>query len=113
MSDDIKQELPIDLHEKLRLELIIESPALRRAEDILQAASVTGWTVIPAKSGFNGRHRWSRGTDISAATDMVVLICVGDADIIPPILPQLYTLLKRHIGVLNIMKVQVLRNTEF
>ncbi len=102
-----------DLHEKLRLEFIIESPALRRAEDILSEAGVTGWTVLPAISGFNGRHRWSRGTDISMSTDMVVLICVGDSEIIMPALSELHALLKRHIGVLNITTVQVLRDAEF
>lgn len=102
-----------DLHDKLRLELIIESPALRRAEDILLEANVHGWTVLPAISGFDGRRRWSRGTDISTATDMVVLICVGDENILLPLLSKLHTLLKRHIGVLDIMKVQVLRDAEF
>ena len=102
-----------DLHEKMRLELIIESPALRRAEDILIAAKVTGWTVIPAKSGYNGKNRWSRGTDISASTDMVVLICVGDAEFLLPCLSKLHSLLERRIGVLNLTTVQVLRKAEF
>lgn len=102
-----------DLHEKIRLELIIESPALRRTEDILSDAGVSGWTVIPAVSGFDGRQRWSRGTDISASTDMVVLICVGDENIIMPILKDLHNLIKRHIGVLDITRVQVLRDTDF
>ena len=102
-----------ELHEKLRLELIIESPALRRAEDILEEGGVSGWTVIPAKSGYDGRQRWSRGTDISMATDMVVLICVGDSELILPTLSKLHTLLKRHIGVLDITMVKVLRNAEF
>jgi PII-like signaling protein len=113
MRDEMQENKLEGLHAKFRLELILESPALRRAEDILEEAGVSGWTVIPAKSGFDGRQRWSRGTDISAATDMIVLICVGDADIIPPVLPKLHSLLKRHIGVLNIMPVQVLRNAEF
>lgn len=102
-----------DLHEKLRLELIIESPALRRAETILSDANVHGWTVLPALSGFDGQRRWSRGTDISASMDMVVLVCVGDEDIILPVLSKLHTFLKQHIGVLDISKVQVLRDAEF
>jgi len=102
-----------DLHEKMRLELIIESPALRRAEDILLEANVTGWTVVPAVSGYNGQRRWSRGTDISASTDMMVLICVSDAEFLLPCLSRLHNLLKRHIGVLDLMSVQVLRDAEF
>lgn len=102
-----------DLHEKMRLELIIESPALRRAEEILLDAKVTGWTVVPAVSGYNGKRRWSRGTDISASTDMMVLICVGDAEFLLPCLSRLHNLLKRHIGILDLTTVHVLRDTEF
>jgi len=98
-----------DLNTKLRLELIIESPALRRAEDVLKESGATGWTVLPAMSGFGGTTRWSRGTDISESTDMVVLICIGDANVIKPALKRLHTMLDRRIGVLNVSDVRVLR----
>lgn len=98
-----------DLNTKLRLELIIESPALRRAEDVLKDCGVTGWTVVPAVSGFGGSTRWSRGTDISESTDMVIMICIGDEDVIEPALKRLHTMLARRIGVLNVSEVRVLR----
>jgi len=101
------------LHPKLRLEIILESPALRRAENILREGGATGWTVLPAVSGFGGTHRWSRGTDISASTDMVVMICIGDEDILLPLLEKLQKLLARHIGVLNFSEVKVLRDGLF
>ncbi|GHB01945.1 hypothetical protein GCM10009069_25910 [Algimonas arctica] len=96
-------------HKKLRLELIIESPALRRAEDVLLDCGVTGWTVIPAMAGFGGKTRWSRGTDISESTDMVVVICIGDAEVLEPALERLHKMLDRRIGVLNVSEVRVLR----
>lgn len=98
-----------EIHHKLRLELIIETPALRRAEEVLKDCNVTGWTVVPAMAGFGGTSRWSRGTDISGSTDMVVVICIGDADVIKPALTRLHTMLDRRIGVLNVSDVQVLR----
>jgi PII-like signaling protein len=101
------------MHDKLRLELIIERPALRRAETILQDAGIVGWTVLPAISGYGGGQKWSRGTDISAATDMMVLISIGDADIIEPALTALHSLLDRHIGILNVGQVKVLRDHKF
>ena len=94
---------------KLRLELIIESPALRRAENVLTDCGVTGWTVVPAMSGFGGQTRWSRGTDISESTDMVVMICIGDAEVLEPALLRLHKILDRRIGVLNVSDVRVLR----
>lgn len=98
-----------DDNKKLRLELIIESPALRRAEDLLRDAGVTGWTVVPGLSGFGGQTRWSRGTDISGATDMVVLICIGDEDVLKPALQTMLKLLDRRIGIVNVSDVRVLR----
>lgn len=98
-----------DDNKKLRLELIIESPALRRAEDLLRDAGATGWTVVPAISGFGGQTRWSRGTDISEATDMVVLICIADEDVLEPALKTILSMLDRRIGVVNVSDVRVLR----
>ncbi|GLQ23764.1 hypothetical protein GCM10007853_16380 [Algimonas ampicilliniresistens] len=98
-----------DDNKKLRLELIIESPALRRAEDLLRDAGATGWTVVPAMSGFGGQTRWSRGTDISEATDMVVLICIADEDVLEPALKTILSMLDRRIGVVNVSDVRVLR----
>ncbi|MEM7728130.1 MAG: DUF190 domain-containing protein [Pseudomonadota bacterium] len=98
-----------DDNKKLRLELIIESPAVRGAEDLLREAGVTGWTVIPAMSGFGGQTRWSRGTDLSGATDMVVLICIADEDVLTPALKKILAMLDRRIGVVNVSDVRVLR----
>lgn len=94
---------------KLRLELIIESPALRRAEGLLHDAGVTGWTVLPATSGYGGSTRWSRGTDISESTDMVVLISIADHDVLEPALQKILALLDRRIGIVNLSEVTVLR----
>jgi nitrogen regulatory protein PII len=98
-----------DDNKKLRLELIIESPALRRAEDLLRDAGATGWTVVPAMSGFGGQTRGSRGTDISEATYMVVLICIADEDVLEPALKTILSMLDRRIGVVNVSDVRVLR----
>ena len=102
-----------DMHTKLRLELIIERPAVRRAEAILQEAGVIGWTVLPALSGFGGKTRWSRGTDISGASDMVMLVSVGGKERMMAAMDPLHSLLDRHIGVLSLTEVQVLRPGRF
>ena len=101
--------LKTDENRKLRLEMIIESPALRRAEDVLRDAGVTGWTVLPALSGFGGQTRWSRGTDLSGSTDMVVLISIADRDVLEPALMTILDLLDRRIGIVNVSDVRVLR----
>lgn len=94
---------------KLRLELFIERMALKRACNVLEAAGVSGYTVLPAMSGFGGRVRWRRDTDISAAQDMVVLICIGDQAQFDVAMEQLQALLDDHVGVLSLGEVRVMR----
>jgi len=101
------------LHDKLRLELIIERPVLRRAENLLESAGVLGWTVLPAMAGFGGNTRWSRGTDISGSSDMVVLISIGSAERITAALGPLHELIDRQIGMLSVSDAKVLRPGKF
>lgn len=101
------------MHNRLRLELIIERMALRRACIILEAAGLTGYTVLPALAGFGGGNRWNRDADISAAGNMLVIISIGSADRVEAALAQLEKLLGAHIGVLNVSEVKVLRPDRF
>ena len=101
------------LYPKLRVEIVIERPALRRTERVLQEAGVTGWTVTPAIAGYGNGTRWSRGTDISTSTDMVVLMSIGDADVLLPALDQLHALVSRYVGGVNVSEGKVLRDDNF
>ncbi len=101
------------MHACLRLELIIERMAAPRACRILEDAGLTGYTVLPALSGFGGQTRWSRDTDMSASSDMVVVISIGGQARVHAALSELEGLLGSHIGVLSICDVQVLRPGRF
>lgn len=101
------------MHTKLRLEIFIEAPARRRAENVLIECGIKGWTVLPAIAGYNGRRRWNRGDDISGASDLFVIVAIGDPTIIEPALEKLHDILDNHIGVLNVSEVKVLRPKEF
>ncbi len=101
------------MHSRLRLELIIERMAAPRACKLLEAAGLTGYTVLPAISGFGGQTRWSRDTDMSASSDMVVLISIGAEAQVRAALNELENLLGSHIGVLSVGEVQVLRPGRF
>ena len=101
------------MHVKAKLELIIEMPALRRAEKVLREADVSGWTVLPAVAGFGGNQRWSQHTDIYSATDMVMLVAISDPQKIDAAVKTLGALLARHIGVLAVSEVRVLRPDRF
>lgn len=101
------------MHIHHRLELIIERMAARRACNILEGAGLTGYTVLPAISGFGGVTRWSRDADMSASSDMVVIISIGADAQVRAALSELENLLGSHIGVLSFGEVQVLRPGRF
>ncbi len=98
---------------RLRLELFIERMALTRACNVLEAAGVSGYTVLPALAGFGGNVRWQRDADISTAQDLVAIICIGDQDQFDAALTSLQSLLSEHIGVLSIGEVKVMRPDRF
>lgn len=101
------------MHSRLRLELIIERMAAPRACKLLEGAGLNGYTVLPALSGFGGQTRWSRDTDMSASSDMVVVISIGAEAQVRAALNELENLLGSHIGVLTVGEVQVLRPGRF
>jgi PII-like signaling protein len=101
------------MHARRRLELIIERMAAPRACKVLEASGLTGYTVLPAVSGFGGHTRWSRDADMSASSDMVVIVSIGSDDQVQSALTELERLLGSHIGVLSVGEVQVLRPDRF
>jgi len=101
------------MHTRRRLELIIERMAAPRACNILEASGLIGYTLMPAISGFGGRTRWSRDTDMSASSDMVVIISIGGDAKVEAALAELERLLGSHIGVLSVGDVKVLRPDRF
>lgn len=98
---------------KKRLEIIIEKPAFKRTCRILEKAGVTGYTAFSAFAGYGSSNRWSRGTDISATRDMIMLISIIDEDLVPECLQQLESLVGSHIGVVSVSDVQVFRDEKF
>lgn len=97
----------------LRIELIIERMAHKRACRVLEAAGMTGYTVLPAMAGYGNSKRWNRDTDLSASGDMVVIISVGDEEKVRATMTEIGNLLGAHIGIVTVTEVEVLRPGRF
>lgn len=97
----------------LRIELIIERMAHKRACRVLEAAEMTGYTVLPAMAGYGNSKRWSRDTDLSASGDMVVIISIGDEAKVRATMEKISDLLGSHIGIVSVSEVDVLRPNRF
>lgn len=101
------------MHEKQRIELIVERMAYKRACRVLEDSGLTGYTVLPALAGSGGRTQWRRDSDISASRDMVVIISIGDAPKVEKAIEDIERLLGRHIGVVTVSDVRVIRDSRF
>lgn len=97
----------------LRIELIIERMAHKRACRVLESAGMTGYTVLPAMAGYGNSKRWSRDTDLSASGDMVVIISIGDEAKVLATMEKIGDLLGAHIGIVSLSEVDVLRPSKF
>ncbi|MEM1105444.1 MAG: DUF190 domain-containing protein [Pseudomonadota bacterium] len=103
----------MEMHAKRRIELIIERMAYKRACRVMEGAGLTGYTVMPALAGFGGVNRWTRDTDISSASDLVVIVSIGEADKVDAALASIADILGSHIGVVSVGDVDVLRSDRF
>lgn len=100
-------------HTRKRVELIIERMAMKRACNLLEAAGVSGYTILPALAGYGNERRWNRDNDISSSGGMIVVICVTSGEAMQRIQQELANLLDTHIGIVTVSDVEVMRPARF
>ena len=103
----------VQTHLKKRVEIVVEAPVLRRLVDRLDAAAVTGYTVIPALAG-RGRDGSWRGEGLAGdAGRMVMVVCITDPSKVDTVLETVYAVVQRQIGIVTVSDVQVIRAEHF
>ena len=105
--------MSINTHPKKRIEIMIEAPALERVTDALDRAQATGYTVLPALGGRGDGGTWRRDDVFGDAGRIVCVVCITDAQRMPEILEALKPLVERHIGIVSVADVQVIRAEHF
>lgn len=100
-------------HKAKRLAIIIESIMQARLTDILKEKGVTGWTVLPVLGGSGRSGEWSREGQVSRASGMVQVVCIIKPERLEPLLDDILKVVDRHIGVVTIGDVEVLRAERF
>jgi len=99
-------------HSAKRVEIIIEAPMEGRLTDALQAAGVTGFTVLPVLGGSGRSGQWSREGQLGRA-GMVAVICLIRPERLDALLQAAFAVVERHMGVVSITDTQVLRAERF
>lgn len=103
----------METHQAKRVAIIIEAPMRRRLEEALNAAGVTGYTVVPVLGG-NGRSgRWSSEGLVGSSGGMVQFICIIHPDRLDALLEASFHLVEKHVGVVTVSDCQVLRAERF
>ncbi|MDP1867776.1 MAG: transcriptional regulator [Bradyrhizobium sp.] len=101
------------MHKAKRVEIIIEAMMERRLTDALVGAGVSGYTVLPVSGGSGRSGQWTREGQVSRASGMVAVICLVRPERLDGLLDAAFSVVSRHIGVINITDALVLRAERF
>ena len=100
-------------HKAKRVAIIIESVMQSRLTETMTAAGVTGWTILPVLGGSGASGEWTRDGQVSRAGGMIQVICIIRPDRLDPLLEAVFEVVDRHIGVVTVGDVEVLRAERF
>lgn len=103
----------MQMHKAKRVEIIIEAVMERQLTTALNAAGVSGYTVLPVSGGSGRSGQWTREGQVSRAGGMVAVICLIRPERLNPLLDAAFSVVERHIGVVSVSDAEVLRAERF
>jgi len=101
-------EPEMQTHAAKRVEILIEAPMQDRLTEALTRAGARGFTVLPALGGAGRSGSWSRDGQ-PGRTGMVAVVCLIRPESLDGALEAAFALVARHIGLVNVADVQVIR----
>lgn len=102
-----------DTFAKKKLEIVVERPILNRMLALLDRLDVSGYTAIPALAGRGRGGAWRREGQVGQTGQMVVVLCILDAERVDVVLDEVYTLLEPQLGIVTVSDVDVIRADHF
>ncbi|AGI70375.1 hypothetical protein OA238_c01050 [Octadecabacter arcticus 238] len=100
-------------HQAKRVVITIEAIMQNRLTDTMEAAGVTGYSILPVLGGSGRSGSWSREGQIGRANGMVQVICIIKPERLDDLLDAAFKVVDKHIGVVTISDVEVLRAERF
>jgi len=98
---------------RIRMDILVEAPLKARVAKLLDEEGVSGYTIFSALGGRGADDLWSRAGHITDVGQMLMFICILDADRREPILNRLNAQYADQIGFVTTSDVQVIRPTKF
>ena len=102
----------MEMHDAKRVSIVIEAPLERRLADALNAAGVTGYTIMPVHGGSGRSGRWSREGQLGRS-GMLNFICLIRPERLDALLEAAFAVVEPHIGVVSVTDAKVLRAERF
>ena len=103
----------MEMHQKKRVEIFIEAPALRRITNVLDTEPAHGYTASPVIGGSGNSGPWTRDGLVSSAGGMVTIVCIVDETDLDDLLGRIFNVVSRQIGIVNVTDCQVIRDKKF
>lgn len=103
----------MELVQRKRLEIVVESILLRAVRRCLDDHGATGYTILPVKGGRGEAGEWSREGQVSAAAEMSIVVCLTTEERAEAIVEAALPLLSRGHGVISVSDAQVARPEKF
>lgn len=100
-------------HQAKRVVITIEAIMQKRLTDTLEGAGVTGYSILPVLGGSGRSGSWTREGQVSRASGMVQVICIIKPERLDGLLEAAFEVVDKHIGVVTIADVEVVRAERF
>ena len=94
-----------------RIEILADTPLVRRVTAAIEAAGISGWTVLPVTSGRGHDGAWHE--ELVTGTDKSLILSIAPADKAAALMESLGSILTSHGLLLTMWDVEVIRGERF
>ncbi|MES2492070.1 MAG: DUF190 domain-containing protein [Pseudomonadota bacterium] len=94
-----------------RIEILVDTPLVRRVTDAIDSAEITGWTVLPVTSGRGHEGRWRE--ERVMGTDKSLVLTISSSEKADVLVDALAPMLTSHGLLLTMWNVEVIRGERF
>ena len=101
------------VHKAKRIEIILEAPMRSRLTKALDAADVSGYTLLPVLGGSGRSGPWTIDGQISSAGGMVHVLCIVMEDKVDPVLEIAFGIVEKHLGIVSVSDCDIVRPERF
>jgi len=96
-----------------KIEIVVSGDVLDAVKAILEAAPVSGYTIVPNVAGM-GHHGYHEGRLLfNEIGSLVLVVTVVPDDLVDAIMPGILPLVERHSGVVFVSETAVSRTAYF